>query len=96
MSNNINPEQFILNIYDTLIRDWNPMELSNTSEAQDAYDGYIDGILDILAEEEHASAHKIATYLVRLERDYLDLNPNPQRATASAEKIWKHFMQFAH
>lgn len=96
MSNSTNPEEFILNIYDTLVRDWNPMALDNPSEAQNTYDGYIDGILDILAEEENASAHKIAAYLVRIERDYLDLNPNPQRATASAEKIWQHFMQFAH
>lgn len=86
-------EQFILNIRQTLNHDWNPIGVGNSTELQDEYDSYIDGLLDIL-DDENASIDALKDYLLIIENEQMGLEPDSNKAQKVAEKLWQHFERF--
>jgi hypothetical protein len=54
-----------------LLRDWDPIGVRDTPEAQDEYDGYVGPVYQHLARG--ASVHEIADYLAAVERDAMRL-----------------------
>ncbi len=86
-------EQFILNIRQTLNHDWNPISVGNPPELQDEYDSYIDGLLDIL-DDDNASIDALKDYLLIIENEQMGLEPDSNKAQKVAEKLWQHFERF--
>ena len=86
-------EQFILNIRQTLNHDWNPIGVGDSPELQDEYDSYIDGLLDIL-DDENASIDALKDYLLVIENEQMGLEPDSNKAQKVAEKLWQHFESF--
>jgi len=56
----------------------------------DEYDSYIPGIIDLLGS--NCSAEQLSNYLLNIERDYMEVETNPVRATSVANNLiaaWK-------
>jgi len=61
-----------------LLQDWDPISVRHAPEAQDEYDGYVDGVYRLLASG--ASADAVAEHLCAIERGNMGLKPARARA----------------
>jgi hypothetical protein len=72
-----------------LLRDWGPI-ISNDLLPDDEYDSYIPAIIDLLKSD--SSAEQLAGYLTNIERDYMEVETNPERTALVAKNLvaaWK-------
>jgi hypothetical protein len=76
-------------IRSVLLRDWEPI-ISNDLLPDDEYDSYIPAIIDLLKSD--SSAEQLAGYLTNIERDYMEVETNPERTSLVAKNLvaaWK-------
>ena len=93
MNHEESSQLLISTIQQTLIQDWDPIGIGEIECMQDEYDSYIDGILEIL-EQDDAKTEEILGYLNHIEVDYMEMQPNAVRNQQVAEKIWQAFQEF--
>ena len=74
-------------IRQVLLRDWDPIGVSDIPEAHDEYDSYVGGIYRLLASG--ASEYQIVERLHNLETVSMGLNGNRERLKDVAEKLAK-------
>jgi hypothetical protein len=74
-------------IRQVLLREWDPIGVSDIPEAQDEYDSYVGGIYRLLASG--ASEYQIMERLHNLETVSMGLNGNRERLKGVAEKLAK-------
>jgi hypothetical protein len=60
-----------------LLRDWDPIGVADVPEARDEYCSYVRGVYDIAVASQ--SAHAIAEFLVRIERESMELTFRPPK-----------------
>jgi len=73
-------------IADVLLKEWDPIGLSDEPECQDEYDFYVGGVYRVLASG--ASPEKVAEHLWSLEKEEMGLHrPGPQGLLRVAEKL---------
>ncbi len=68
-----------------LMRYWDPIGVYGVPEARGEYDSYMSPVVALL--ERGGSAKKIAKYLIRIERDWMEVKPNKERARDAAARI---------
>jgi hypothetical protein len=56
-----------------LLRDWDPIGVSDIPEAQDEYDSYVGGVYRLLASQ--CSADNVIDYLANIESQTMGLSP---------------------
>ena len=59
-----------------LLREWDPIGVRDSVEAQDEYDGYVGAVYRLLANG--ASTQVIADHLARIQTDAMELPVTPQ------------------
>lgn len=72
-----------------LIRDWEPI-ICNELLPDNEYDSYIPEIIRLLRSD--CSSEQLAVYLQHVERDYMEVETDPERTTRVASKLiaaWK-------
>jgi hypothetical protein len=80
------PKHLFAVIREVLIRDWDPLGLSDAPGAPDDYDNIAREVHAILTGPE-ASAERIAAFLRWAEREQMGLQRRPGEATAAAARI---------
>jgi hypothetical protein len=72
-----------------LMRDWDPIMMSGYLP-NDEYDQYIPGVIQLLESNcEHA---QLANYLLDIEKNWIEMEPQPERALLAAKNLiaaWK-------
>ncbi|MHA4733494.1 hypothetical protein [Ensifer adhaerens] len=68
-------------VRDVLLRDWDPIGISDIPEVKDEYDAYADVVLGMLINE-NATAEDIANYLFKIATEHMAL-PNREIAKLS-------------
>ena len=73
-------------ISQVLLREWDPIGVSDEPEAQDEYDSYVYGVLNLLLRG--ASAEEIAEHLFLIETERMGMSvTNKPRLIPVAEKL---------
>jgi hypothetical protein len=72
-------------IRDALMRDWDPIGVSDVPEAQDEYDSYVGAVYRLLASG--ASVLAIAQHLARVEHDAMGLSTSADQLMNVAAKL---------
>ena len=75
------------NIRDVLMKNWDPIGVSNESGAQDEYDGYIGGIYRLLANR--ASEKQIIDHLYKIETENMELESSKKTLKDVATALMK-------
>jgi hypothetical protein len=68
-----------------LLREWDPIGVSQFAEAQDEYDGYIHDIYAMLIR--HEAKTKVFDHLWWIETEHIGLYGNRQKTEAIAERL---------
>jgi hypothetical protein len=68
-----------------LLRDWDPIGVSDVPEAQDEYDSYISKIYGMLIR--HEPRHRLVEHLWLIETEYMGLFGNRQRTEATVDRL---------
>jgi hypothetical protein len=72
-------------IQQILLRDWDPIGVSDVPEAQDEYDSYISKIYGMLIR--HEPRHRLVEHLWLIETEYMGLFGNRQRTEATVDRL---------
>lgn len=83
---NESPKHLFALIREVLIRDWDPIGLSDTPGTPDDYDAMARELHALVTGPE-ASVERIAAYLRWIEREQMHLQRRPGMATEAAEKV---------
>ena len=73
-------------IREVLIRDWDPMGLSDAAQTPDDYDAVARELHALITDPE-TTAERIAAYLRWVEREQMGLQRRPGRATEAARRV---------
>ena len=68
-----------------LVADWDPIGVGDVPQARDEYDEYLPPLLGMLASG--TSVRKLSSYLLKIERDSLGLEGDPDRANRVATRL---------
>ena len=80
------PKHLFALIREVLIRDWDPMGLSDAPGTPDDYDA-VARELHALVTDPATTAERVAAYLRWVEREQMGLQRRPGRATGTAERL---------
>lgn len=72
-------------IREILLREWDPVGVSEFAGAQDEYDGYVDEVSELLNEK--ASAARIFDWLWAIETERMMLDGDRQQTARVAERL---------
>ena len=72
-------------IFETLLKEWDPIGIQDISEAQDEYDAYVSPVYQLLISGKSES--KIFEYLWWIETKHMGLSGNRHQTTAIARKL---------
>jgi hypothetical protein len=68
-----------------LLREWDPLGIAQVPQAQDEYDAFLGGILQLVSAE--ADLDAVQRYLIRIEEVELGTRADPVRARQAATEI---------
>jgi hypothetical protein len=71
-----------------LMRDWDPIGISEVPAAQDEYDGYVGSLLRLLRDGASSSS-ALSERLLRIETVEMGLPGDRERALQVADKLWR-------
>jgi hypothetical protein len=81
------PKHLFALIRQVLIRDWDPLGLSDVAGTPDDYDPVAQEVHALVTGPEEPSVERIAAYLRWVEREQMHLQRRPGMATEAAEKV---------
>lgn len=70
-----------------LLHDWDPIGVSNMSEARDEYNSYVGKVYRLLASK--PSINEIVDLLCEIEAEWMGLTPDKERLQTIAIKLYK-------
>ena len=80
------PKHLFARIREVLLRDWDPMGLSDAPGSPDDYDA-VARELHALVTDPETTSERIAAYLRWVEREQMGLQRRPGMATGAAERV---------
>ncbi len=80
------PKHLFARIREVLLRDWDPMGLSDAPGTPDDYDA-VARELHALVTDHETTAERVAAYLRWVEREQMGLQRRPGMATGAAERV---------
>jgi hypothetical protein len=78
-----------MDVRSILMRDWDPIMMS-VYLPDDEYDQYIPGVIRLL--ESNCGHEQLANYLLNVEKNWIEMEPQPERAVLAAKNLitaWK-------
>jgi hypothetical protein len=81
----MNPEEAQRIIAEILLREWDPIGVSEYPEAADEYDSYVPHVYELLIHG--ATAKKVFEYLWSVETHHIGVLGNPTRTEKVAERL---------